>query len=387
MRIENFETFLIDLPAIRPHRLANQVVTTQTLVILRLTTSDGVVGVGEATTIGGLSYGVEAPETIKAALDVYIRPLIVGLDLPPAVLRKKVALQIMGNNLAKSALDTAILDIESKILDVPAHLLLGGAIRDRLEVIWGLATGNAAQDIEEAEEMLASGRHRHFKIKVGAASVHDDVARVAKIASALGDRASLRIDANRSWTEIEARDAIVRLADAGVSLVEQPVDTDPDGSALRRLTAWSPIPIMADESVASGKEALALTRHKACDLFALKIGKFGGPSQVRDVAAIASAGGIGVYGGTLLEGTIGTLAAAHAFAALPDAFPFHTELFGPLLLKDDITTAGPAYDDFGLVLPTDAGLGVTIDGDKLDFYRRDRTTRQHRVATPVATIS
>ena len=51
-------------------------------------------------------------------------------------------------------------------------------------------------DIEEAERMLDTRRHNIFKLKIGLRSVDDDVAHVAAIKRALGDRASVRVDVN-----------------------------------------------------------------------------------------------------------------------------------------------------------------------------------------------
>ena len=55
--IQNIETFLVDVPTIRPHKLSVATMNTQTLVLVRLTCGDGIIGWGEATTIGGLAYG------------------------------------------------------------------------------------------------------------------------------------------------------------------------------------------------------------------------------------------------------------------------------------------------------------------------------------------
>ena len=85
-------------------------------------------------------------------------------------------------------------------------------------------------------------------------------------------------------------------------------------------------------------------------MFALKIAKNGGPRAVLRSAAIAEAAGIGLYGGTMLEGGIGTLAAAHAFVTL-DRLAWHSELFGPLLLTEDILLESPRYQDFHLHVP------------------------------------
>jgi muconate cycloisomerase len=75
---------------------------------------------------------------------------------------------------------------------------------------------------------------------------------------------------------------------------------------------------------------------------------------------------------------VGSIASAHVFAACPQ-LRWGTELFGPLLLKDDVVVARPDYRDFELHLSQAPGLGVQLDEDKLDFYRRDG--RRSQVAT------
>ena len=92
--------------------------------------------------------------------------------------------------------------------------------------------------------------------------------------------------------------------------------------------------------------------------------------SVLRTAAIAEAAGIGLYGGTMLEGGIGTLASAHAFLTL-DTLTWGTELFGPLLLTEDILTEPLVYRDFHLHVGTAPGLGLTIDEERLAFFRRD----------------
>jgi muconate cycloisomerase len=278
---------------------------------------------------------------------------------------------VRGNRLAKSAVETALLDLKGQLLGVPVSDLFGGARTETLEVAWTLATGDPHADLAEAEQVLAEGRHRLFKIKVGAGDPEADLARVEAVVAALGTRAYVRIDANQAWDEPVARRAIERLEAAGVELIEQPVARH-DHAALARLSRRFSVPLMADEAVATPADAFVLAQARACDVFALKIAKSGGLSATAQVAAVAAAAGIQLYGGTMLEGTIGTLASAHLFAALPQPLAYGTELFGPLLLQDDIVTEGPAYADFKLRVPAKAGLGARLDEDKLAFYRRDR---------------
>ena len=76
--VEQIESWIVDVPTIRPHKLSMTTMGCQSLVIVRLTRSDGICGIGEATTIGGLSYGVESPEAISSAITHYLTPLLKG---------------------------------------------------------------------------------------------------------------------------------------------------------------------------------------------------------------------------------------------------------------------------------------------------------------------
>jgi muconate cycloisomerase len=370
-KIISVEAILVDLPTIRAHQLAMATMQQQTLVIVKLRSSDGVEGIGEATTIGGLSYGEESPEGIKLTIDTYLAPALVGLDatnINAAMARlNKVA---RGNRFAKCALETALLDAQGKRLGISVSALLGGAVRDTLPVLWTLASGDTQRDIDEAETLLADRRHNTFKLKIGRRAVRDDVAHVSKIKAALGDRAKVTVDVNQAWNETDAALGIAALEAAGIDLIEQPTPREQRG-ALARLASRFVVPIMADEGVTGPEDALELVRGACADVFALKIAKSGGIYGMMGTAAIADAAGVSLYGGTMLEGSIGSVASAHGFAALPQ-LSWGTELFGPLLLKDDIVTARPQYRDFDLHIPSGPGLGLTIDEDKLAFYRRDK---------------
>lgn len=369
--ITSVEAILADLPTIRAHQLSMATMQQQTMVIIRLRSSDGIEGIGEATTIGGLSYGEESPEGIKLTIDTYLAPALVGQDatnINAAMLKlNKVA---RGNRFAKSGIETALLDAQGKRLGVPVSALLGGAVRKTLPVLWTLASGDTNRDIEEAETLLAERRHNVFKLKIGRRSVRDDVAHVSKIKAALGDRAKVTVDVNQAWNEVDAALGIEALEAAGIDLIEQPTPREQRG-ALARLAARFNVPIMADEGVTGPEDALDLVRDACADVFALKIAKSGGIYGMMRTAAVADAAGVLLYGGTMLEGSIGSIASAHGFSALPQ-LAWGTELFGPLLLKDDIVTARPQYRDFDLHMPEGPGLGLQIDEEKLAFYRRDK---------------
>ncbi|KMM85585.1 muconate cycloisomerase [Pseudomonas taetrolens] len=367
--IESIETVIVDLPTIRPHTLAMHTMQNQTLVIIRLRCADGIEGIGESTTIGGLAYGNESPESIKTNIDKHFAPLLLGQDssnINAAMLR--VERSIRGNTFAKSGIETALLDAQGKRLGLPVSELLGGRVRDTLPVAWTLASGNTEQDIGEAQKMLDLRRHRIFKLKIGAGEVSRDLAHVIAIKAALGDQVSVRVDVNQGWDEAVALRACRILADNGIDLIEQPISRH-NRTGMVRLNAMNLAPIMADESIECVEDAFTLAREGAASVFALKIAKNGGPRAMLRAATIAEAAGIALYGGTMLEGGIGTLASAHAFVTL-NKLAWGTELFGPLLLTEDILGEPLVYRDFELLVPKTPGLGLCLDEDRLAFFRR-----------------
>jgi muconate cycloisomerase len=141
---------------------------------------------------------------------------------------------------------------------------------------------------------------------------------------------------------------------------------------MARLSASHAVPLMADEALNGPRSALRIAAAGAAGVFALKIAQSGGLFATAEVAAIGTAAGIGLYGGTMLEGSVGTIASAHVFATLPE-LAWGTELFGPLLQTEEILAEPPVYADFSLAVPTGPGLGIALDEDKLAFFRRDRT--------------
>ncbi|MEJ5208553.1 muconate/chloromuconate family cycloisomerase [Denitratimonas sp. CY0512] len=375
--IERIETLIVDLPTIRPHRLSVATMVGQTLMLVRVHCSDGIVGVGEGTTIGGLAYGGESPEGMKLAIDTYFAPVLRGQDASRVqAVMTRLGKMVKENRFAKSAVETALLDAQGQRAGLPMSELLGGRRRERLPVAWTLASGDTAKDIAEAERMLDVRRHNIFKLKIGARPIREDIAHVAAIKRALGERGAVRVDVNMAWSETEAAWGMAALADAGCELVEQPVAS---AAALGRLMRRFPVALMADESLHGPESAFEIAKNAGADVFAVKIEQSGGPSNALRVAAIADAAGIELYGGTMLEGAVGTIASAHVFATFTQ-LQWGTELFGPLLITEEILAQPLDYSDFQLTVPSAPGLGITLDEDRVQFFRRDAARKSVSVA-------
>ncbi|MCB1353435.1 MAG: muconate/chloromuconate family cycloisomerase [Rhodobacteraceae bacterium] len=381
-KIERIETQIIDLPTIRGHVLSMTTMVAQSIVLVRVRFSDGSVGLGEGTSIGGLSYGAESAESIKSAIDTYIAPLLEGMDADNInAARGRIEKAVRGNPIARCAVEIALWDGLGRRLGVPVAQLFGGTVHSAMDVAWTLASGNSDRDIAEAEEMLARRRHRQFKLKIGKREVREDIAHVGRICAAIGDRARITVDVNQAWDLHQARWGLKGLQEIGVAMVEQPIDARM-GESLRMLSDTYEIAVMADEALQGPVDAMRHAAGHRTDAFAVKIAQSGGLARASEVISIAAAAGIGLYGGTMLEAGIGTAAALQLFSTVETMF-WGTELFGPLLFKDEILAEPLRYAEFQVHLPAGPGLGVALDEDKIAHYTRGRVAP---VSIPVKAV-
>jgi muconate cycloisomerase len=367
--VEAITSTIVDVPTVRQHKLSQTSVTAQSYVIIELRLANGVTGIGEAATLGGPRWSEESVEAIKANIDTYLAPAVVGLSADRfTVAGVQMDAAAKRNNAAKAAIDTALFDAVGKTLNVPAALLLGGVVRDRIPVLWTLASGDPAQEIAEAEAKIAGRLHDTFKVKIGAQAPETDVARLRCLAKALQGRATLIADVNQTWDETTAVRFLPALADLGVRLVEQPLPAW-NIAGMARVRARSAVPLMADECVFSTHDMLHVAQCAAADVVSLKLVKHAGLLNLRNVAAVAEAAGIGLYGGCLLESSIGAAAHLHAFAGLR-TLEWGCEHFGPQILTDDLVQEPLRFADFHIHLPAGPGIGVMLDRDKLRRYAR-----------------
>jgi muconate cycloisomerase len=370
LAIADVRSTIVDVPTVRRHKLSQTSVTAQSYVIVEVRLANGATGIGEAATLGGPRWSEESVEAIKANIDAYLAPALLGLRADRfAVAGARMDAAAKRNNAAKAAIETALFDAVGKTLGVPAATLLGGVVRDRFPVLWTLASGDVAQEIEEAERKLEARLHRTFKVKIGALSPEADMARMRQLSRALEGRAELIVDANQAWDETKSARCLPELAQMGVALVEQPVPAW-NIAAMARLRgrAGTP-PLLADECVFDSHDMLEVARAGAADAVSLKLVKHGGLLGTRKVAAVAEAAGISLYGGCLLESSIGAAAHLQVFATFRE-LTWGCEHFGPQILTSDLVTEPLRFENFEVLLPDGPGIGVNLDPEKLRRFAR-----------------
>jgi L-alanine-DL-glutamate epimerase-like enolase superfamily enzyme len=274
-------------------------------------------------------YG-ETPEETLAALKSMQEPVARGLD--------RQALQAaMPAGAARNALDCALLDLEAKIAGQRVWNLLGRPAPRACTTAYTISLGTpeamAAATAKAAQRPL-------LKIKLGG---DGDGARIAAVRTAAPE-SELIVDANEAWTSDNLAQRLAECAEAGVTLVEQPLPAGQD-EALARIRR--PLAVCADESV-HDRSSLAGLRERY-DAVNIKLDKTGGLTEALAMADAAQALGFEIMIGCMVATSL-----AMAPAMLLAEQARFVDLDGPLLLARD-REAGLRYDG-SLVYPPDAAL-------------------------------
>jgi muconate cycloisomerase len=132
---------------------------------------------------------------------------------------------------------------------------------------------------------------------------------------------------------------------------------------------------MADEAATSIQDVFRIAKYRAGNSIALKPCKHGGMTGTKKVVGIAEAAGLGLYGGTMIESSLGTAACAQLYSTVSD-LKFGTEIFGPLLFKDNVTVNDIKFENFEVVVPDGPGFGMEIDKEKVKHYAREFSGKQ-----------
>lgn len=346
MRLEDFEFFVVHLPRKWTFRTSRTTSDTATQVLVRLV-ADGVEGWGNAcpNPVTG-----ETAETIAAVLDT-IRLETRGFEFEkPLDLWTKMEALVAGNRTAKAGADIAAWDITAKLAGKSLSALLG-ATRDRFPTDMTLSLFPVEETLERARRHVDEG-FRALKVKVGE-GLEADVRRVLAVREAVGDSIEIRIDVNQAYTTDQAREFLERTAQAHVALLEQPVAAS-DLEGMQRLTAISPIPILADESAETAEDVIKLRWGRCCHAVNLKLMKCGGITPALEMAAVCESAAFPVMVGCMGECSVSILAALH-FALAQKSLRW-LDLDAHFNLRGDLGEP-PRFDRGDLVVGDEPGIG------------------------------
>lgn len=364
-RITGLRIHCVHIPAKAVHSHGSGDVGGINAALCELTTDTGLTGWGEASPWPVFTGTLEAS---AAALHVHLRPHIIGQNptqVEPIMAQANRAL--VGHPEAKAALECALLDLTGQITNLPIADLIGGRYRTQIPLSFSVANPDFDADLDDIARLWADGV-RIFKLKTGFAEHAFDLMRLEKLRATYGDAIRLRIDYNQG---LKAYDAIRQIRDLEPfrpDFVEQPIKMH-EREALADITRAVDVPIMADESVFNVNEALRGAQSRIANIFSLKTAKSGGLRRCIEIAAIARAAGIEVYGGCMFETSIAHMAGAHLMAAIPDLSLGCEFYMSTYYAETDIAQTPFPVQNGHVHVPITPGLGTAPDPDTLARYR------------------
>ncbi|MCH5463106.1 dipeptide epimerase [Lactobacillus sp. LC28-10] len=354
LTIKKIETFPIAVPLKSPFKTALRTVTTASSLIVRLTDSDGVTGLGEAAPTAPITGDTSA--SIQYAVEQIIAPKLIGQSLnQPERIKKIIDTALVGNHSPKAAVNIAVNDLLAKHYGISLSEFLGG-YQQTVSTDYTVSVGTATEMVSHAKQLVSEGFDT-LKVKVGSQSPFEDLKQVRAIRSAVGTDIKIRLDANQGWHKKQAAKMINQMAEEGleIELVEQPVPAD-DFEGMAYVTANTETPIMADESIFSVKDALRLLKLDGCDIINLKLMKAGGIDNALQINSIAEAFGVPCMVGSMIESQVSVTAAAEMAAAKANIQYY--DLDAAMMFKTQPSTGGITHAGPVITIPDGIGLGV-----------------------------
>ena len=351
VKIGSVEVIPYALPFRAPYVTARGRLDRREMVLLRLRSDDGLVGLGEAVPLSlrggaGLAQVVEELERLgeRESLDeATLRGDALHLSAP-----------------ARCAALTALLDLRGR--RAAAEGSPGPIEAEPVECNATLVAGEPAAVAAEATRWAEDG-FGTFKLKLGAG---DDFAQVYAVREAVGPRARIRVDANAAWDVETAKWMLGALEPLEVELAEQPVATLEEAAEVAASTS---IPIAGDESIESRADAERALAMGACALTGIKLSKVGGPETAIEIAEVLPA-----YVSSALDGPVGIAAAAQVAQTLrvsagADISSVAHGLATQRLFSSTVASIECEVRDGMLHPPAGPGLGVEIDEAALAAHR------------------
>lgn len=373
MKIVDLRVTPVTVSAEAPWRWSMGVETGTTRTIIELITDEGIVGIGE--TYGG----ARTIDALKVA-----KPFIVGLDpLETGLLQHRLGVFCVGYEmsvppLVRAGIEMACLDAAGKALDRPVASLLGGAVRDGVDVASYLFYRYASEDgrlpavnsaeaiVERANELYERNGHRVHKLKGGVLAPMEEYRALQLLRDRFPDD-PLVWDPNAAWSVETTIRVGRRLTADGFELqfLEDPCNWLEGMSQARAATG---IPFATNMCLIGPDQLGPGIRARSVDVILADVHFWGGFRANQKMAAVCEAFGLGVGMHSDRELGISTAAMVHLACAVPNLnyaidSHYHDQ-------ADDIITTPWAYRDGRFELPKGPGLGVEIDQDKLAFYHR-----------------
>jgi L-alanine-DL-glutamate epimerase-like enolase superfamily enzyme len=350
-------------------------------VVIRIYTDEGVSGLGEAGT-WGIYYCGESQETVMAVIADYLFPKVLEGENPFNIdlIHVKMDAAVIGNTVAKSAIDFALYDIMGKSLNVPVYQLIGGCYADKIPVsaaVIGIDKPEIMAKVAKDSLKELGPEARLLKIKLGLEYLKD-IKRVEAIREAIGPDHYLLLDCNGSLKVKEAIHFGQKVEVFSPVFLEQPVDYD-DLEGLAEVKRNVPIPVGACECALTMEDMMRVIRMDAADFFNFKIDRLGGIYKGKQAVGMINAAGKWVLQSGQVSIGIGATARSHFSAATYSMFRFgRSGVSGVFTIYpasepeyievENVIVGGPKVEKGYAGVPPGPGLGIELNEKALSRF-------------------
>ncbi len=373
--IKRVEIFPVQLPVKRDFKIAGGVVASSSQgaphIFVKITDHEGSFGWGECRPSHRWSY--ETLETVTSTLKNYIAPELIGMDEKDIESAHKkmnsviAGAVVTGQPIAKSAVDMALFDLNSKKAALPLYRFLSDSEQNQIKLS-AIISAQSPEEAVSAAELYIDEGFEGFKIKAGINTELD--LEIIKSVSEISKDIFIVVDANQSW-DMEKTIKISRLLScANVKYIEQPLPANnilDYGKIVQRCS----IPIALDESVFTEQDLINHIELRAINALVLKVSRSAGLYNAFRIGKLALNNGIELLGGGLTESMLGLLGSAHLFASLGIKTP--ADLNGMQFLADELFVAENITDHkiskTCIELYHSAGIGMQPDEKELNDFR------------------
>ncbi|WP_201352274.1 dipeptide epimerase [Hydrogenimonas urashimensis] len=327
MILADYRLTTVHIPLEKPFVTALRRVETATALRLELVSAEGWIGVGEAPPTVAITG--ESLEDIAHTLEARLLPQLLHRNLSTIDEAQEILHAARaGHTSAKAAADIALYNLFAQKEGMPLHAFLGGKRRPVKTVVTiSLDTPKAMR--RDALAAYARG-YDLLKIKVGEKD-GKDIARVRAIREVLPG-ATLLVDANQAWSERATLEFIEASHALDIELIEQPLPAH-DLARMRRITACSPIPILADEAAFTLEDVRRVMETEAAHMVNVKLMKCGGIHKAKEILQWCRSHEVPVMLGSMLETPASIEASLHLAATFTDVIRY-ADLDSPLLYKE-----------------------------------------------------
>lgn len=356
VKIKSIRLFQHDLPIVGgPYIMSSGPIHALDTALVQIEAENGIIGWGETCPLG-TTYAPSHAKGARAALAV-LAPGLLGVDLTrPRAFHHRMDSLLEGHAYAKAALDIALFDALGKFFVRPVADLLGGQLTARVPSYYALNVGPADEVSRLAKDRVQAGFGR-LQLKVGGRDVREDIEVARSVHAAVGEKAHIVLDANRSLTREQALFLSNGLRDIPL-VIEQPCATSEECIQVRPSLNH---PMYIDETADNLAGITQMVGNGLVDGFGLKVTRLGGLQPMMAVRDVCEAANLphtcdDFWGGNIITAACIHLAATvqpKRLAGVWSAQSYIDHHYDPV--------HGPRVEQGMFSVPDRPGLGLDID--------------------------